>query len=168
MNNNFLSINEILQQSFEDDIPKYKTTISEYGMTKLQEIEFDKKTHKNIQRCPITMDIFNQKDIVIQLPCGHIFNKDAIYNWLQNESNKCPLCRYTLPSKEIHTATHNNIHINENIFIHNNEETNTIIHPFSTLHNRNVVPHSYISKIIKNTMHNEEKVMLQEALLRSI
>ena len=38
--------------------------------------------------------------MVIQLPCAHCFNNDAILHWLTEESCKCPVCRYKLESKE--------------------------------------------------------------------
>ena len=44
---------------------------------------------------------FEEDEEVAKLPCGHIFNKEGIMQWLEEESNKCPICRHELDSKEI-------------------------------------------------------------------
>lgn len=51
--------------------------------------------------CPITQSEFGEGDVVLALPCGHAFLKDAIQTWLENERAECPVCRYALPSCEI-------------------------------------------------------------------
>ena len=43
---------------------------------------------------------FQEDQEVYKLPCGHIFS-DSIFTWLKEESNKCPVCRHELSSKEI-------------------------------------------------------------------
>ena len=50
--------------------------------------------------CAITQDELNDEDMIIQLPCNHCFNSDAILYWLTEESCECPVCRYKLESKE--------------------------------------------------------------------
>ena len=40
-------------------------------------------------------------DEVSQLPCGHIFEPDAIIKWLKKENASCPVCRKPLQSKEV-------------------------------------------------------------------
>jgi len=47
--------------------------------------------------CPIYMIEFKEGDEVVVLPCGHSFIPDAIYQWLDKQSNTCPFCRYELP-----------------------------------------------------------------------
>jgi len=51
--------------------------------------------------CPITQSEFGEGDVVLALPCGHAFLKDAIQTWLETESAECPVCRHALPSCEI-------------------------------------------------------------------
>lgn len=51
--------------------------------------------------CPITQSEFAEGDVVLALPCGHAFIKDAIQTWLENERAECPVCRHALPSCEI-------------------------------------------------------------------
>ena len=47
------------------------------------------------------MEDFNNGDDIIQLPCKHIFQPEAIKTWLKNESSKCPVCRYELKFEEV-------------------------------------------------------------------
>lgn len=51
--------------------------------------------------CPITQSGFAEGDVVLTLPCGHAFLKDAIQTWLETERAECPVCRHALPSYEI-------------------------------------------------------------------
>ena len=46
------------------------------------------------------LEDFKEGEQVYKLPCGHIFS-DSIFTWLKEESNKCPVCRYELSSKEV-------------------------------------------------------------------
>ena len=52
------------------------------------------------KKCPILQVSFEEGDEIVKLPCGHIFDKSSILQWLESESNKCPVCRYELDSKE--------------------------------------------------------------------
>jgi hypothetical protein len=53
------------------------------------------------ERCPIMQSELDKGDVVLALPCGHVFLKDAIQTWLETESAECPVCRHALPSCEI-------------------------------------------------------------------
>ena len=44
---------------------------------------------------------------IIKLPCNHSFIPDAIEKWLKEENAICPICRYTLDSKEVENPQHN-------------------------------------------------------------
>ena len=50
--------------------------------------------------CCISFEDFEEEQEVYKLPCNHIFS-DAIFTWLKEESNKCPVCRHELTHKEI-------------------------------------------------------------------
>lgn len=41
--------------------------------------------------CPICMDEFKEEDVLVQLPCHHVFHQDQIKEWLKT-NKKCPLC----------------------------------------------------------------------------
>ncbi len=61
-------------------------------------INIENKTFKaselNIVResCPITQNEFDDDTIVVKLDCNHIFEKEAIEEWLKQKST-CPCCR---------------------------------------------------------------------------
>lgn len=71
-----------------------KYVISEEEVNKLKTIKFKDvlcKHENNI--CSITQEPFTDSDEIIQLPCNHCFQKDAILNWLTKEKGECPVCR---------------------------------------------------------------------------
>ena len=45
-----------------------------------------------------TLPFENEQDIIEQ-PCKHIFDKDSILQWLEEEQSKCPVCRYEFESE---------------------------------------------------------------------
>jgi len=92
-------LTNILQNSL-DQKNKYKNVISENGKSNIKIIKY-KSSEQEIKSCPIMFVDFEEDEEVAKLPCGHIFNKDAIMQWLEEESNKCPVCRHQLDSKEI-------------------------------------------------------------------
>tara|TARA_X000000368_G_C22516375_1_gene487159 strand:- start:34 stop:537 length:504 start_codon:yes stop_codon:yes gene_type:complete len=48
------------------------------------------------------MTPFNNGDLITQLPCGHLFNADAIEKWVLENKASCPVCRHKLKNiKEI-------------------------------------------------------------------
>ena len=55
----------------------------------------------NVVECAITGEEFKDEDIVGRLSCNHIFTYEAIYKWLSEESNVCPLCRAEFTWKEV-------------------------------------------------------------------
>ena len=97
--NNDYNVSNILQNSLYQKNP-YKKVTSSKGLSELKTIKF-KSSEFNTKECSITQDEFQEGQEIIQLPCKHIFDKDAILTWLKDESNSCPVCRYELDSKEI-------------------------------------------------------------------
>ena len=95
-------LNNILNQSLNyTDQKKYKNVISEEGKDNIKFEEYKKSEYPDQICCPMTLNDFNDGDEVAVLPCGHIFEKNAILKWLEKEDNRCPVCRKELPSKEI-------------------------------------------------------------------
>ena len=43
--------------------------------------------------CSICLDEFKNEDILKKLNCNHIFHKDCLEPWINNNNLNCPLCR---------------------------------------------------------------------------
>tara|TARA_B100001063_G_scaffold46185_1_gene40031 strand:+ start:19958 stop:20821 length:864 start_codon:yes stop_codon:yes gene_type:complete len=89
----------ILENSLYQKNP-YKKVTSDKGLSQLKIIKFKGDEHET-KFCSITQDEFKEGEEIVQLPCKHIFDKDAIHTWLKEESHSCPVCRYELDFKEI-------------------------------------------------------------------
>jgi len=62
--------------------------------------------------CPISLDVFNENDIVTVIRyCGHIFNTIQINAWF-SANCRCPICRYDI--RNYHSGSHNNANTNNN------------------------------------------------------
>lgn len=82
------------------DKEAYKQVLSEKGKEEIVYRKYDKKNDE-IKKCPIMFTDFEDDEEIAQLPCGHIFDKDGISKWLEEEDASCPVCRKKLDSKEI-------------------------------------------------------------------
>lgn len=121
-----------------DDIDDYDNNIRDESVCKkvfdiqnnkelINHCCYNELIHKN-SSCPIYMVEFKNGDEVLELPCGHCFIPEAIYEWLENKSSCCPFCRYELPSKELRIETVPNSPSNHNfnevdaIIMQNNDD----------------------------------------------
>ncbi|CAD8145282.1 unnamed protein product [Paramecium octaurelia] len=50
------------------------------------------KMGKSNRQCSICCNQFQKDELIIQLPCKHIYHKSCVDSWLQS-STKCPNCR---------------------------------------------------------------------------
>jgi len=50
--------------------------------------------------CVICLEEFKNGDVVITLPCFHLFHKQCITDWLKRE-NSCPICKHVMKKEEI-------------------------------------------------------------------
>ena len=78
---------------------RYKSVLSAEGERQIKILKFSESM--NQKKCPITLDCFTVGEEISQLPCNHIFKKDAITEWLREEQAKCPVCRFELKSTEV-------------------------------------------------------------------
>jgi hypothetical protein len=51
--------------------------------------------------CGIWQEEFEPGQAIKILPCNHAFDAEAITKWLTTEKAECPMCRFTLKSKEV-------------------------------------------------------------------
>lgn len=51
-----------------------------------------KKTNGAEQHCSVCMDVYEDNQDIILLPCNHYFHADCSEGWLK-ENNSCPLCK---------------------------------------------------------------------------
>ena len=82
------------------DYKAYKEVLSEDGRTKIEELEVCEPG----TRCPITCCELDVGSKALRLPCAHVFDSEAILQWLENEKAECPVCRQGLPSKKVPVA----------------------------------------------------------------
>ena len=155
-NNVYDPLNEVISNSFDEDKDAYKNVLSEKGKQQLKIINYNSTISKE-KRCPITQEEFEENQEIIQLPCSHIFSKEAITKWLETESAKCPICRIELESKEIKRE----------------EETNDtrqipLITPRPTPGPRPITSfRNTLLQIIQEEQDRREEEYIQQALLNS-
>ena len=93
-------INNVTNQSLYIRNPNIKVARKEIidSLVSITYKDLDKKEEKII--CSITQEKFCDEDDIIQLPCFHCFLIEPIKKWLTEESNQCPVCRFTFDSEE--------------------------------------------------------------------
>ena len=160
-------INSIMNRSLHDSMG-YKNIISEEGTATLKNIKYSVEACNN-DVCPITRATFAVDDEIVELPCGHCFNPEAIKRWLNDEKAECPVCRYVLKSKEIKKEYVPQMNVDEvqirdaRISLLNSlVNTNNTVHPFGP---RLPPINQHRVSLIVNNEDNDE---LQEAIYRSL
>mgnify|MGYP001354438705 CR=1 FL=1 len=89
---------QLIENSLINDKPKYKEVVPD--LSELKNIKFVAKEHEYTS-CPISMGEFKDGDTIVQLPCGHIFDKNSIIEWVTKEKANCPVCRHKLKAIEV-------------------------------------------------------------------
>lgn len=112
---------QILQNSLMNDENKYKSIVKDN--TQLKKTKYDSGKF-DFSSCPITMEDFKEGDDIICLPCKHIFEPNAIENWVTNENASCPVCRFKLESKKVKVKDNTNSNSNSNANSNANSNTN--------------------------------------------
>jgi len=90
------TLTDIITQQFSNlqDVPVFPTQEQIENAT--QEYNYNIDNNENINRCPITMENFEEGDEVLKIiPCGHLFKKEALLTWFQTNV-RCPVCRYDI------------------------------------------------------------------------
>lgn len=98
-------LEQILRASMQDRGRSGNPPASEQTINNLPEVEITEKLCKQNEkdgsleypRCTICCEDLKEK--ATMLPCGHMFNKECIGEWL-HQHNQCPVCRYELPTDD--------------------------------------------------------------------
>ena len=97
-----MNMNTALRRSTRDT-NRYKYILSNTGKKQLKKHLFKKYLYKQYE-CPITLEKFKENETIIALPCEHIFRKDAIDEWVE-ENPTCPVCRFKLHTEKMENNT---------------------------------------------------------------
>jgi hypothetical protein len=86
------------------DLRPVKTVVDEKGMADISEKTFTTQLAEELKIntvCGIWQVEFEEGESIKILPCNHAFKADAIERWLTTEKAECPICRFSLSSKEV-------------------------------------------------------------------
>jgi hypothetical protein len=86
-----------------------KRVASAEGLKEVKVFEYSKEgagtvaapTSPKEEMCAITQMAFEEGDLVAEMPCGHRFDKECLFRWLETESAACPVCRKEVDSREV-------------------------------------------------------------------
>jgi hypothetical protein len=112
------SIASILARSLYDRCP-VKKVITEEAQHDIIDKKFAAAMVEELKindACGIWQEPFEEGEDIKILPCNHAFNADAIIKWLREEKAECPICRFSLQSKEViddHDHDHDHEHDRE-------------------------------------------------------
>jgi hypothetical protein len=96
-------IASILANSLYDSRP-VKNVVDEKGMAQISEKIYTAQMAEELKIntvCGIWQDEFEEGEPIKILPCNHAFKSAAIEQWLTTEKAECPICRFSLSSKEV-------------------------------------------------------------------
>jgi hypothetical protein len=105
--------NNLLSQSIQNSFLNSDT----YRLKILKEEEYEKwekKKYKdmddefkeNNKECSITMEDYNDDDIVVKMPCGHYMSETACKDWF-GINYKCPFCRKEFDNRFMSDSEYN-------------------------------------------------------------
>lgn len=96
-------IASILANSLYDSRP-VKNVVDEKGIAQITEKIYTAQMAEELKIntvCGIWQDDFEEGEPIKILPCNHAFKADAITRWLSEDKAECPICRFSLSSKEV-------------------------------------------------------------------
>jgi hypothetical protein len=152
------NINSILQSSLMDPSQDmYKKVLSDEGEKDIKTVVFKVGEFPN-DCCPMTLNNFSDGDKVSQLPCGHIFEPEAIIKWLKKENASCPVCRKPLQSKEI----------KKNLFNQIRDSSSNRLVGSTRRRSRPRLARNVILNFMERQIQQEEEEELQAAIMESL
>ena len=146
------SLESILQQSFTDPSQNiYKKVLSDEGENDIKTVIYKKGKFRN-DSCSVTLMDFEEGQEVSHLPCGHIFEKDAVLKWLKDENASCPVCRKPLASIEVKKS-----------------KKNVVLRDRSNQRRAPRVNRSYLMQnYVERQIQREEEAEIQAAIIASL
>jgi hypothetical protein len=66
------------------------------------EVKDASKLDSDNKNCVICLEDFKDNDLIICLPCIHVFHSDCIKSWFNNH-NSCPTCKYSLTFENLNS-----------------------------------------------------------------
>ena len=106
------AVASILARSLYDRRP-VKQVITEEAQREIIDKKFAAAMVEELKindACGIWQEPFEEGEDIKILPCNHAFKADAILKWLHEEKAECPICRFSLQSKEVIEDQHNSLH----------------------------------------------------------
>ena len=85
-----MSYEQLLE--LEEGLGSVNKGLSKDKINKIPLKPFRKALFEDNSNCIICMEMFNENELVKQLPCGHIFHGECIDQWLGEQKN-CPFCK---------------------------------------------------------------------------
>jgi len=98
-----VDVASILARSLYDRHP-VKKVITEEGQRAIVDKKFTAAMVEDLKIngvCGIWQEDLEEGEDIKILPCNHAFKSEAIMRWLQEEKAECPVCRFSLQSKEV-------------------------------------------------------------------
>lgn len=54
------------------------------------------RRYPSLTECPFCLSDFEAGDLVMELPCSHVFHAEEIETWLEQQRGICPICRMSV------------------------------------------------------------------------
>jgi hypothetical protein len=91
-----MNFQSFVNNTLNEEQIRYKIVLDPANKSELKQHIYS-DTNENLNcKCPITMICFKNEESVTKLPCCHLFNSDAIEEWVLNNQATCPVCRFQL------------------------------------------------------------------------
>jgi len=78
--------------ALQEGMGSVRVALSSQTLAALPAIEFKKQPLGAGERCTVCLEVYEDGERVLQLPCFHIFHGHCATHWLKT-SKICPLCR---------------------------------------------------------------------------
>jgi len=142
------SLQSFINNTLNEQQIQYKRVLDPKNKSELKIHTYNEDTEHLNNKCPITMHNFKNDDIITKLPCNHLFDSDAIEEWVLNSKATCPVCRHQLKhTKEVKITSEPPPSQNNDI---SNDISNNI---FNNISNNDSLMRSFMNYIINDSLN---------------